>query len=71
MLESRSRKLLVTVIGEMVKLPHVKGDALRIQRDTAEAIAESDSDRAREVAIEHMKHVHDVLDTREHSEAGG
>ena len=66
-----SRKLLVTVIGEMVKLPHVKEDALRIQRDTAEAIDEGDSDRAREVAIEHMKHVRDVLDTWEHSEVGG
>jgi GntR family transcriptional repressor for pyruvate dehydrogenase complex len=63
-----SRKLLVTVISEMVKLPHVKEDALHIQRDTAEAIAGGDSDRAREVAIEHMKHVRDILDTWEHSE---
>ena len=58
-----SRKLLVEVIGEMVKLPHVKEEALRIQRRIAEAIAQGDPDRAREVATEHMEHVHTVLDT--------
>ena len=63
-----SRRLLVEVIGEMVKLPRVKEDALRIQRDTAEAIAQGDPDRARQVAIEHMEHVHDVLKTWEESE---
>ena len=66
-----SRRLLVEVIGEMVKLPHVKEDALRIQRDTAEAIAQGDPDRARQVAIEHMDHVHDLLKTWEESEAEG
>jgi len=57
-----SRRLLVEVISEMVRLPRVKEDALRIQRDTAEAIAQGDPDRAREVAVEHMKHVHDLIE---------
>lgn len=64
-----SRKLLVEVIGEMVKLPRVKEDALRIQRKIAEAIAQSDPSRAREVAIEHMEHVHDILKAWEEPKA--
>ena len=66
-----SRRLLVEVIGEMVKLPHVKEDALRIQRETVEAIAKGDPDAAREVAMQHMEHVHDVLETWEESEVEG
>ncbi|MEA3375762.1 MAG: FadR/GntR family transcriptional regulator [Chloroflexota bacterium] len=59
-----SRHLLKEVIAQMVKLPRVKHEAIRIQRRIAEAVAQRDPERAREMAIEHRNHVEEILDTR-------
>ncbi|MFO7743407.1 MAG: FCD domain-containing protein, partial [Anaerolineae bacterium] len=59
-----SRHLLEEVIAQMVRLPRVKHEAIRIQRRIAEAVAQRDPERAREMAIEHRNHVEAILDTR-------
>jgi len=57
-----SRKLIVEVIGEMLKLPDVKEDSISIQRAIAEAIEEGDPGKARQAAVAHMEHVQQWLD---------
>jgi len=64
-----SRKLIVEVISETVKLPTVKEKAIHLQRAIAQAIEQGDSERARQAAVAHMEHVHDLLETWEESEA--
>jgi GntR family transcriptional regulator, transcriptional repressor for pyruvate dehydrogenase complex len=56
-----SRKLLATTIGELVRLPGVKEEAVAIQRSIAQAIADRDGDRARQAAVEHMGIIEDLL----------
>ena len=46
----------------MIKLPNVKQDSLRLQRAIAQAIEQGNVDKARQVAIEHMKYVGCLLD---------
>jgi GntR family transcriptional repressor for pyruvate dehydrogenase complex len=57
-----SRRLLVEVIGEMLKLPDVKEDSIPLQRAIAQAIERGDPDEARWAAIDHMEHVEHWLD---------
>lgn len=60
-----ARKLLSEVIAEMVRLPNMKQDAIRLQRAIAQAIERRDPHRARKAAIDHMKSVEHVFDTSE------
>ncbi len=57
-----ARKLFSEVIAEMVKLPQVKEDAIRLQRAIAQAIEQRDPDQARQAAMNHMRSVDDILD---------
>jgi GntR family transcriptional repressor for pyruvate dehydrogenase complex len=57
-----SRRLIVEVISEMLKLPDVKEDSISIQRAIAQAIEQGDPDAARQAAVDHMKHVEHWLD---------
>ena len=52
-----SRRLIVEVISEMLKLPDVKEDSISIQRAIAQAIEQGDPDAARQAAVDHMEHV--------------
>ena len=56
-----SRKLLSEVITEMIKLPNVKQDSIRLQRAIAQAIEQHDPHRARQTAIDHMEYVDHLL----------
>lgn len=56
------RKLIVEVIREMLKLPHVKEDSIPYQRAIVEAIEAGDPAQAREAAIDHMAYVDRLLD---------
>ena len=56
-----SRKLIVDVIHEMVSLPRVKEDSIRLQRAIASAIQEGDSVGAQQAAARHMAYVDDLL----------
>ena len=49
-----SRDLLVTLITDVIKLPHVKEEASALHREQAEAIARHDVEAAREAARRHM-----------------
>ena len=66
-----SRKLIIEVISETVKLPTVKEEAIHLQRAIAQAIEQGDPERARQAAVAHMEHVHAVLETWEESGAEG
>ena len=57
-----SRKLLSKVIAEMIKLPNVKQDSIRLQRAIAQAIEQRDPPKARQTAIDHMEYVACLLD---------
>jgi len=57
-----SRKLLSKVIAEMIKLPNVKQDSIRLQRAIAQAIEQRDPGKARQTAIDHMEYVGCLLD---------
>lgn len=57
-----SRKLLSEVITEMIKLPNVKQDSIRLQRAIAQAIEQRDPPKARQTAIDHMEYVACLLD---------
>ena len=56
-----ARKLLSDVIAEIIKLPNVKEDAIRIQRQIAEAIEAHDPVRAREAALDHMATIEELI----------
>lgn len=57
-----ARKLLSEVITEMVRLPNVKEDSIRLQTAIARAVEEGDVHRAREAALDHVMYVNHVLD---------
>ncbi len=57
-----SRRLLSKVIAEMIKLPDVKQDSIRLQRAIAQAIEQRDPPKARQTAIDHMEYVACLLD---------
>lgn len=57
-----SRRLLSEVITEMVRLPNVKEDSIRLQRAIAHNIQQGDLHKARQAALDHMEYVKDVLD---------
>jgi DNA-binding FadR family transcriptional regulator len=59
------RQLLSEIITEMVTLPDVKENSIRIQRQIAQAIEKSDIDEAEKRAIEHMKYIESLLDSYE------
>lgn len=63
-----ARKLLAAIIGELIRLPRVKEEALVIQRRIAEAIAAADAGQARQAALEHMKIVEGLLDQTKEKE---
>jgi GntR family transcriptional repressor for pyruvate dehydrogenase complex len=56
-----SHKLLSQVIGEMVRLPAVKENAIVLQRAIARAIEQRDPARARQAALDHMAHIDALL----------
>jgi GntR family transcriptional repressor for pyruvate dehydrogenase complex len=49
-----SRKLLEEVIAELIKMPSVKENAIRIQGEIAQAIEDQDVERARQATLDHM-----------------
>ena len=49
-----SRKLLEEVIAELIKMPSVKENAIRIQGEIAQAIEDHDIERARQATLDHM-----------------
>lgn len=61
-----SRELLLELIREVIRLPHVKEEASQIHRAEAEAIARHDVEGARQAARQHM----DYLKQRMFPEAG-
>lgn len=58
-----SRKLMADVITELVKLPNVKQDAIRIQEEIAAAIEQHDRPAARRAALRHMEAIEQLIDT--------
>jgi len=60
-----SRELMAGVIIEMIKLPSIKPNALRLQRAIAQAIEDRDPQAARQTTIEHMDIVKYMLDELE------
>lgn len=60
-----SRELMAGVIIEMIKLPSIKPNALRLQRAIAHAIEDRDPQAARQATIEHMDIVKYMLDELE------
>ena len=59
------RQLLSEIITEMVALPDVKENSIRIQRLIAQAIEKADADEAEVRAIEHMLYIESLLDSYE------
>lgn len=57
-----SRRLVVQVIAEVVRVPKVKQDSIPYQRAIVEAIESGDPARAREAAEEHMGYVDCLLE---------
>lgn len=57
-----ARKLLSEVITEMVRLPKVKEDSIRLQKAIAEAIEQRDLHKARQAALNHWLYIGHVLD---------
>ncbi len=58
-----SRKLMADVVSELVKLPDVKRDAIRIQEEIATAIEQHDRTAARRAALRHMESIEQLIDT--------
>jgi GntR family transcriptional repressor for pyruvate dehydrogenase complex len=63
-----SRKLLVEVISEMLKIPQVGEDAIPLQRAIAEAVEQHDPRKARRAATAHMDYLGLYLDMQERQE---
>ena len=57
-----ARKLLSEVITEMVRLPKVKDESIRLQKAIAEAIEQRDLHKARQAALNHWLYIGHVLD---------
>ena len=57
-----SRKLLSEVIADWVKLPGVKEESIRIQREIAQAIEARDPHRAQLAAHDHMAYIGRLLE---------
>jgi len=57
-----ARQLILEVITEMVRLPKVKEESIRLQRAIARAIEQGDLHKAREAALDHVMYVNHVLD---------
>jgi len=57
-----ARELLSEVISEIVRLPEVKEDSIRLQTAIAHGIEQRDLHKAREAALDHVVYVTDVLD---------
>jgi len=57
-----ARKLLSEVIAEMVKLPKVKEESIRLQRAIAQAIEQRDVHKARQAALKHWLYIDHLLD---------
>jgi len=57
-----ARKLLSEVITEMVRLPKVKDESIRLQKVIAEAIEQRDLHKARQAARNHWLYIGHVLD---------
>jgi GntR family transcriptional repressor for pyruvate dehydrogenase complex len=66
-----ARKLLSEVITEMVRLPKVKEDSIRLQKAIAEAIEQRDLHKARQAARNHWLYISHVLDGVIEPERGG
>jgi GntR family transcriptional repressor for pyruvate dehydrogenase complex len=58
-----ARTLLSEIITEMVKLPNVKEEAIRLQRAIAQAIEHHNPSQARRAALKHMRSVEHILNT--------
>ncbi len=56
-----ARKLLSDVISEMVKMPRVKEQSIRLQKAIAEAIERHDVDAARQAAHNHWSYIGHIL----------
>lgn len=63
-----ARKLLAATIGELIRLPRVKEEALVIQRRIAEVITAGDAAGARRAALDHMEIIERLLDQTEKKE---
>jgi len=57
-----TRKLLSEVIAEMIRLPEVKENSIRLQRAIAQAIEQRDLHKARQAALDHVMYVNHMLD---------
>jgi len=57
-----ARQLILEVITEMVRLPKVKEESIRLQRAIAQSIEQGHVHRARQAALDHVAYVNDVLD---------
>jgi GntR family transcriptional repressor for pyruvate dehydrogenase complex len=60
-----SRRLLLEVISEMLKIPNVEQDAIPLQRAIAQAIERHDLRSARKAALAHMEYLGLLLDMQE------
>ncbi|MBS1249604.1 MAG: HTH-type transcriptional regulator LutR [Chloroflexi bacterium] len=56
-----SRKLLEEVIAELIKLPSVKENGIRIQGEIARAIQDADVEQARRATLDHMEIIKDLI----------
>ncbi|MBN1658465.1 MAG: FadR family transcriptional regulator [Anaerolineae bacterium] len=65
-----SHKLLAKTIGEFVRLPKVKEEAVIIQRTIAQAIKDHDPVQARHAALEHKGIIEDLLELAKANERG-
>jgi GntR family transcriptional repressor for pyruvate dehydrogenase complex len=57
-----SRRLLEEVIAELIQMPDVKENGLRIQREIAQAIEAGDPEAARQATLDHMDVIRHLLD---------
>ena len=57
-----TRKLLSEVITEMVRLPKVRDESIRLQKAIAEAIEQRDLHEARQAARNHWLYIGNVLE---------
>ncbi|MGD1994321.1 MAG: FCD domain-containing protein [Anaerolineae bacterium] len=63
-----SRELLSEVTAELVKLPHVKREGIRLQGEIAQAIADHDVERARQGTLDHMGVIYELIEQRRSEE---
>jgi GntR family transcriptional repressor for pyruvate dehydrogenase complex len=63
-----ARKLLAVTIGDLIRLPRVKEEAVVIQRQIVRAITAGDAAGARRAALDHMEIIERLLDRTEKKE---